>query len=150
MPSRAVTRCGSVLPLIWWLPSICCSSALSWAAFFAAWRWPGIVWAHLPAVAYAALVEFVGFTCPLTPVENYLRRRAGEAGYRGGFIAHYLVKAIYPPGLTRGMQTGVGVLVLLIAITGYWGLLRRMQEVSPGHGTREPAPAAAFAGSRRA
>ena len=92
---------------------------------FAAWRWPRIVWAHLPAVAYGALVEFVGFTCPLTPLENYLRRRAGEAGYRGGFIAHYLVTAIYPPGLTRGMQTGVGVLVLLIAITGYWGLLRR-------------------------
>jgi uncharacterized protein DUF2784 len=48
-----------------------------------------------------------------------------KPGYRGGFIAHYLVKAIYPPGLTRGMQTGLGVLVLLIAITGYWGFLRR-------------------------
>jgi len=92
---------------------------------FLAWRWPGILWAHLPAVVYGALVEFTGFTCPLTPLENYLRHRAGEAGYHGGFIAHYLAAAIYPPGLTRGMQIGLGVLVLLIAIAGYWGYLRR-------------------------
>jgi hypothetical protein len=90
-------------------------------------------------VVYGALVEFVGFTCPLTPLENYLRHRAGEAGYRGGFIAHYLVKAIYPPGLTRGMQTGLGVLVLLIAITGYGGFLRRHAGGLTGDGAREPA-----------
>ncbi len=73
---------------------------------FLAWRWPRIIWAHLPAMVYGALVEFTGFTCPLTPLENYLRHRAGDAGYRGGFIAHYLVAVIYPPGLTRGMQLG--------------------------------------------
>jgi hypothetical protein len=91
---------------------------------FLAWRWPRIIWAHLPAMVYGALVEFTGFTCPLTPLENYLRHRAGEAGYRGGFIAHYLVAVIYPPGLTRGMQLALGVLVLLIATAGYWGYLR--------------------------
>jgi hypothetical protein len=73
---------------------------------FLAWRWPRIVWAHIPAVVYGALVEFAGFTCPLTVLENDLRRRAGQAGYRGGFIAHYLVKVIYPPGLTRGCRSG--------------------------------------------
>jgi Protein of Unknown function (DUF2784) len=92
---------------------------------FLAWRWPRIIWAHIPAVVYGALVEFAGFTCPLTLLENYLRRHAGEAGYRGGFVAHYLVPVIYPPGLTRGMQIGLGVLVLLVAITGYRGFLRR-------------------------
>lgn len=106
---------------------------------FLAWRWPRIVWAHLPAVAYGALVEFVGFSCPLTLLENDLRRRAGDAGYRGGFIAHYLIRVIYPAGLSRGTQVGLGVLVLLIAVAGYWGLLRRP---APGRGLgsgRRPA-----------
>src|SRR6266571_5962624 len=94
------------------------------------WRWPRIVWAHLPAVVYGTLVEFAGFTCPLTLLENELRQRAGQAGYRGGFIAHYLVKVIYPPGLTRGMQVGLGVVVLLVAAVGYLGFLRRQVRAS--------------------
>jgi Protein of Unknown function (DUF2784) len=92
---------------------------------FLAWRWPWIILAHLPAVAYGALVEFVGFTCPLTLLENDLRQRAGEAGYGGGFIAHYLIKVIYPPGLTHGMQIGLGFLVLLVAVLEYAGFFRR-------------------------
>lgn len=92
---------------------------------FLAWRWQRVIWAHLPALVYGALVEFTGFTCPLTDLEKYLRHRAGGAGYRGGFIAHYLVAVIYPPGLTRGMQAGLGVLVLAIAVAGYWGYWRR-------------------------
>lgn len=92
---------------------------------FLAWRWARIVWAHVPAVIYGALVEFAGFTCPLTLLENDLRRHAGQAGYHGGFITHYLVKVIYPPGLTRGMQVGLGLLVLLVATVGYRGFLRR-------------------------
>jgi uncharacterized membrane protein YedE/YeeE len=92
---------------------------------FLSWRWPRIVWVHIPAVAYGALVEFAGFACPLTLLENDLRGRAGEAGYTGGFIDHYLIKVIYPPGLTHGMQMGLGAFVLIVAIIGYWGLLRR-------------------------
>jgi Protein of Unknown function (DUF2784) len=92
---------------------------------FLTWRWPLIIWAHMPAVIYGALVEFAGITCPLTLLENDLRQRAGDAGYRDGFIAHYLVKVIYPPGLTHGMQIGLGVLLLLVAIIGYGGFLRR-------------------------
>jgi len=71
---------------------------------FLAWRWPRLIWVQLPAMVYGALVEFVGFTCPLTLLQNYLLRRAGDRGYRGGFISHYLIQAIYPPGLTRGIQ----------------------------------------------
>jgi hypothetical protein len=74
-----------------------------------------------------------------------LHQRAGDAGYRDGFIAHYLVKVIYPPGLTQGMQFGLGVLLLLVGIIGYWGFLRRAGRGGaralaagsrPEHGTR--------------
>lgn len=115
---------------------------------FLAWRWPRVIWAHLPAVVYGALVEFVGFTCPLTLLENDLRRRAGDAGHRGGFIAHYLVRVIYPPGLTRGAQVGLGILVLLITVVGYRGVLRRATRSDRAAGPqydvrREPAGAVA-------
>jgi len=92
---------------------------------FLAWRWPRIIWVQLPAMVYGALIEFVGFSCPLTSLQNYLQRRAGESGYRGGFISHYLVQVIYPPGLTRGIQIGLGLLVVLLAAVGYGGYLRR-------------------------
>ena len=127
-----VTRCGTGLALTSRWSSIWCSSASSWVASFT-WRWPLIIWAHIPAVIYGALVEFAGFACPLTLLENDLRQRAGEAGYREGFIAHYLVKVIYPPGLTHGMQIGLGVLLLLVAIIGYCGF-----RVDVGRGWREP------------
>jgi hypothetical protein len=92
---------------------------------FLIWRWPWIIWVHIPAVVYGALIEFAGFSCPLTVLENDLRVRAGEAGYSGGFIEHYVVRVIYPPGLTREMQIGLGLLVLLVALLGYWSFLRR-------------------------
>jgi hypothetical protein len=92
---------------------------------FLAWRWPRIIWVHLPAMVYGALIEFVGFTCPLTPLQNYLARRGGENAYRGGFISHYLVQVIYPRGLTRGIQIGLGLFVLLVAAVGYAGYFRR-------------------------
>ncbi len=104
-----------------------------------------IVWAHIPVVAYGALVEFAGFTCPLTVLENDLRRHAGQAGYRSGFITHYLVKVIYPPGLTRGMQIGLGLLVLLVAVTGYRGFLRRHRPGRAWPLLRRRGPAAAAA-----
>src|SRR5262249_59888135 len=63
---------------------------------FLAWRWPRLIWMQLPAMVYAALIELIGFTCPLTPLENYLRRHAGEAGDRGGVIRPHPGDAIYP------------------------------------------------------
>jgi len=92
---------------------------------FLAWRWPRLIWAHIPAAVYGALVEFVGFTCLFMLLENDLRWHVGQAGYHGGFIAHYLVKVIYPPGLTREMQLGLGLVVVLVAVLGYRGFLRR-------------------------
>ena len=59
-------------------------------------RWPRVVWLHVPAVIWGALVEFTGWICPLTPLENRLRRASGEASYQGDFIAHYILPALYP------------------------------------------------------
>jgi len=92
---------------------------------FLAWRWPRLIWVQLPAMIYGALIEFAGFTCPLTSLQNYLLRRAGATGYRGGFISHYLIQVIYPPGLTRGIQITLGCSVVLLAAVGYGGYLHR-------------------------
>ena len=88
-------------------------------------RWPRLAWVHLPAVAWAALVELNGWICPLTPLESALRERAGEAGYRGDFVQHYLLALIYPEALTREMQITFGVLVALINAAVYIALARR-------------------------
>jgi hypothetical protein len=88
-------------------------------------RWPRLVWAHLPAAAWGALIEFAGWICPLTPLEKRLRLLAGEAAYEGGFIEHYLLPILYPPGLTRGTQVVLGLVVLAINLAVYGLLLRR-------------------------
>jgi hypothetical protein len=90
-------------------------------------RWPRVAWVHVPVALYGALIEFAGFVCPLTPLENSLRRRGGEAGYEGGFIEHYVTATLYPTGLTREVQLGLGVAVLAIngAIYAVWLRRRR-------------------------
>lgn len=84
-----------------------------------------LMWLHLPIVVWGAAIEFVGWICPLTPLENRLRAAAGEAGYSGGFIEHYLIPLIYPAGLTRELQWLLGALVLLVNAAVYWRVLRR-------------------------
>ena len=88
-------------------------------------RWPGLAWAHLPAVVWGALIEIVGWVCPLTPLEVALRRLAGGAGYREGFLSHYVSAFLYPPGLTRGAQTILGALVLATNAVVYAEVVRR-------------------------
>jgi hypothetical protein len=88
-------------------------------------RRPRVAWLHLPAVAWAALIEFSGWICPLTPLEVALRRGAGEAGYGGDFVEHYLMALIYPAGLTRELQVSIGAGVLLINLVVYFVLWRR-------------------------
>jgi len=89
-------------------------------------RWAWVALLHLPAALWGALVELFGFWCPLTPLENHFRRRAGEGGYQGGFIERYLVPLIYPGELTRGMQIGLGVFVVLLNLAVYlWAWRRR-------------------------
>lgn len=82
-------------------------------------RWPRIIWLHGPAVIWGALIEFNGWICPLTPLENRLRRAAGEAGYQGDFVAHYILPVLYPNGLTRTDQLVLGGLALAINVAIY-------------------------------
>jgi len=85
--------------------------------FLVLWRrW--LAWLHLPAVAWGMLVEFTGWICPLTPWEQALRAKAGESGYGGGFIEHYLLALIYPAGLTPAVQTvlGAGVAITNLGV----------------------------------
>jgi hypothetical protein len=73
---------------------------------------PRVMYLHLPAVAWGAFIEFAGAICPLTPLENLLRQRAGLAGYQGGFIEHYVLPVLYPAGLTRKVQLVLGAFVI--------------------------------------
>jgi hypothetical protein len=75
-------------------------------------RWPRVAWVHLPAAIWGAGIELTGGICPLTPLENVLRERAGEAGYQGDFVARYLLPVLYPEGLTRDAQLVLGVAVI--------------------------------------
>ncbi|GLZ84626.1 hypothetical protein Pres01_06770 [Metapseudomonas resinovorans] len=89
-------------------------------------KWPRLALVHLPAVAWGATVEFFHLICPLTPLENRLRRAAGEQGYSGGFIEHYLVPMIYPAGLTPAIQLWIGAFVLLLNLVPYGLLAMRL------------------------
>jgi hypothetical protein len=89
-------------------------------------RWPRLAWLHLPAVLWGATVELMHLQCPLTPLENSLREAAGQVGYDGGFITHYLIPVIYPAGLTPQIQLMLGALVVLLNGLVYsWVLLRK-------------------------
>jgi hypothetical protein len=83
-------------------------------------RWPGLAWLHLPAAIWGVLIEYFGWICPLTPLENSLRVRGGEAGYSGGFIQHYIQPILYPTGLTRPTQLILGSMALALNIAVYW------------------------------
>ena len=87
-------------------------------------RWRRVIWIHLGAVIWAATIEFSGWICPLTPLEIWLRQRAGEAGYRSDFVAHYLLPVLYPEGLTRGMQIALGTFVVAVNLAIYGWLLQ--------------------------
>jgi hypothetical protein len=88
-------------------------------------RWPGIVWLHVPAVIWGALIEFTGWICPLTPLENRLRAAAGESTYQGDFIARYILPVLYPDGLTRAHQLMLGGIALAINAAVYAAVFRR-------------------------
>lgn len=87
---------------------------------------------HLPAAAWGAYTEFTGTICPLTPVENALRRSAGAAGYDGGFVEHYLIPLIYPAGLTASTQFWLGLAVIGINAAVYAIAWRYRGRIAPG------------------
>ena len=88
-------------------------------------RW--MIWLHLPAVFWAVWIELSGGTCPLTPLEIWLRKRAGQEGYRGDFVEHYLMPLLYPVDLTRNIQILFGFLVILINFALYGNILYQIR-----------------------
>jgi hypothetical protein len=100
---------------------------------FLALRRRAIAWLHVPAALWGALIEYAGWICPLTPLENLLRARAGSGGYSGGFVEHYVLRALYPGDLTPAVRWTLGSFVIVVNGVAYALLLRqsRRREVPP-------------------
>jgi hypothetical protein len=92
-------------------------------------RWPRVAYLHIPAALWGAAIEFAGWICPLTPLENWLRRRAGGTGYSGDFIEHYILPVLYPSALTREIQLVLGFLVIALNLVIYAYVFRRSRRV---------------------
>jgi len=90
-------------------------------------RWTWLAWLHIPAAAWGVLIEFTGWICPLTPLENSFRTKGGEAGYAGGFIQHYIQPSLYPAGLTRSTQIVLGSVALILNLAAYAIVVSRLR-----------------------
>ena len=88
-------------------------------------RWFWVAWIHIPAAAWAALIEFADWDCPLTPLENHFRAMAGQTTYDEGFIARYILPVLYPGELTPEIQIGLGLGVLIVNAVIYWRVVRK-------------------------
>ncbi len=93
-------------------------------AFFCLWR-PKVSWVHVPSVIWGGLVEIMGWICPITPLENWLRQRASGSSYRGSFIDHYIVPLIYPPATSRNAHILMGIFVLVLNFILYYFIVRK-------------------------
>ena len=91
-------------------------------------KWPKIAWLHVSAAVWGATIEFMGWICPLTPLENQLLMQSGQSSYEGDFIGHYLLAVLYPTGLNGTVQFVLGALVVMINAVLYgWVFARRRQ-----------------------
>jgi hypothetical protein len=82
-------------------------------------KWPRLIWIHLPAVMWGVIIELCGWSCPLTPLENWLRSKGRGEGYHSDFVAQYLLPMLYPQGLTRQSQIVLGALVVAVNVAIY-------------------------------
>ncbi len=95
-------------------------------------RWPRVAWIQVPAALWGGLIELGGWVCPLTPLEVRFRVLGGEAGYEGGFVDHYLIPILYPRGLTRELQIGLGIAVIVLNLVIYAVVWRRHRRRAAG------------------
>ncbi len=100
--------------------------AVGWLRF--RW-WP---WFHLPFAFWGVFIQWIGWTCPLTPLENRFRQLAGEQGYRGGFVEYYIMPLIYPGPMTAAVQYVLGGLVLIVNVVIYVWIWRRRRSAVTG------------------
>jgi hypothetical protein len=102
-------------------------------------RHPRVLWLHLPVLAWGVFVEWANWICPLTPLENDLRRLGGETGYTGGFVEHLLVPVLYPETLTLELRYALGMLLIGInaAVYGYVVFEKRRECSNPHVSKRE-------------
>jgi hypothetical protein len=91
-------------------------------------RYPKMAFVHLPAALWGALVEFSGWICPLTPLENHLRNLAGETSYSGDFIQRYLIPVMYPENLTPKIQLVLGSIVVVVNVIVYIVAIRKYRQ----------------------
>lgn len=108
-------------------------------------RWPRVAWAHVPCALYGAAIELVGWVCPLTPLEQRLRRAAGQRGYTGGFLEHYLRGVLYPADwehihVALGIALVVGSVALYALAFLRWRRRRRSRVGARGGQAIEPPP----------
>lgn len=96
------------------------------------WRWIPLV--QVPAAGWGVFAELTGRICPLTLVENELRIRAGASGYGESFVEHYLLRLIYPDGLTSAVQAGLAVIILAVNAAIYGWMLRRWRRMKRQQG----------------
>jgi hypothetical protein len=94
-------------------------------------RWPRVMWLHLPCAAWGALVELGGWICPLTPLEQEFRERAGEGAYGTSFLEHYVIPLLYPGALTREIQIGLGLGVVALNVAIYAAVWRKRARAAP-------------------
>lgn len=90
-------------------------------------KWPKTLWLHGLALGWGVWVEFSGRICPLTPLENWLRRQAQQKSYQGDFVEHYLVPLIYPESLQRSDQIAMGGVLLLVNLVIYGVVIYRLK-----------------------
>jgi hypothetical protein len=110
---------------------------LAFAAFVVlgaalAFRWKRVAFFQVPAAAWGVLVECADWICPLTRLENHLLERAGQQGYAGSFVDHYLLAVLYPEGLTHHAQLVLAGLVILVNLALYACLARRWRSPKRG------------------
>ncbi len=115
-----------------WLADLLVLLHLGFVAFvvsggFLVARWPWVAALHLPAAAWGAWIEFSGGICPLTPLENRLRRMGGGDAYQGDFVERYLLPVLYPAQLTVSLQQGLGAAVIAVNLVAYVRVWRRLR-----------------------
>ena len=97
-------------------------------------RWPRAASLHLPCAVWGALVELMGWICPLTPLEQSLRTRAGEDSYTMSFLEQYVIPVLYPGALTRELQVVLGAGVVVLNAVVYAAVWRKRLRGSIGRG----------------